>query len=104
MAEINRFGTTSDMIIQEVVENGETLLMAIDAKGLYLTTQDRVGNGLADANRYGCDRFVIADRLENLGFSPVELFEEHKDKIQTVGLDANKKKLNPLKASKRGLS
>ncbi|WP_320044393.1 hypothetical protein [uncultured Desulfobacter sp.] len=42
----NRFGTTSDMIVQEVENNGITQLIAIDSKGLYLTTQDRVNRML----------------------------------------------------------
>jgi hypothetical protein len=33
----NRFGTTSDMIVQEVENDGITQLIAIDSKGLYLT-------------------------------------------------------------------
>lgn len=36
---LNRFGTTSDMVIQSVTENGSTYLLAIDDKGLYLTTR-----------------------------------------------------------------
>ncbi len=103
MESINRFGTTSDMIIQEVQEGDDTFLLAIDAKGLYLTTQDRVDTKIADLNRYGVSRDEFNQRLEKLGFSPVDLFEEHKDKIQVV-TQTNKKMINPLKASKRGLS
>lgn len=103
MEQVNRFGTTSDMIIQEVVEDEATYLLAIDARGLYLTTQDRVDTRLADTNRYAIARDSFNERLEKLGFTPVDLFEEHKGKIQVIG-DTNKKKINPLKASKRGLS
>lgn len=102
MEQINRFGTTSDMIIQEIEEGEATYLLAIDAKGLYFTTPDRVDNKMADLNRYAVDRMSFADRLEKLGFSPVDLFEEHKDKIQVVSQTT--KKINPLKASKRGLA
>ena len=49
----NRYGTTSDMIIQEVENNGVTQLIAIDSDGLYLTSRDRVDRMLADVNRYG---------------------------------------------------
>ena len=34
----NRFGTDADMVIQPVQENGQELLLAIDDKGLYLTS------------------------------------------------------------------
>ena len=34
----NRFGATSDMIIQAVEENDIPHCLAIDEKGLYLTT------------------------------------------------------------------
>ena len=47
-----RFGTTSDMIIQTVEENGVPYCLAIDEKGLYLTTTDRLDKMLADPNRY----------------------------------------------------
>lgn len=102
MERVNRFGTTSDMIIQEVRENETDWLLAIDIKGLYLTTPDRVDTGMADLNRYAVDRVDFWERLEALGFSPEELFEEHKDKIKVVSQTV--KKINPLKASKRGLS
>lgn len=102
MERVNRFGTTSDMIIQEIQEGEATYLLAIDANGLYLTTQDRVDTMLADLNRYAVKRDTFNERLEKLGFSPVDLFEEHKGKIQVVSQST--KKINPLKASKRGIS
>ena len=102
MERINRFGTTQDMIIQEIQEGEESFLLAIDANGLYFTTPDRVDTRLADINRYAVDRTGFYDRLEKLGLSPHGLFEEHKGKIQQV--TQTTKKINPLKASKRGLS
>lgn len=102
MARINRFGTTRDMIIQEIEEDEKSFLVAIDSNGLYFTTQDRIDNGLADTNRYAVDRTNFLDRLEKLGFSPVEMFEANRDKIKLVSTTT--KKINPLKASKRGLS
>lgn len=102
MERINRFGTTKDMIIQEIQEDGVTSLLAIDAGGLYITSQDRVGTKMADVNRYAVDRGIFLDRLEKLGFSPVDLFEQNKGRIQVTAQTA--KKINPLKASKRGLS
>ncbi len=102
MERVNRFGTTGDMIIQEVKDGGDDYLLAIDVRGLYLTTRDRVDTGRADLNRYAVDRAEFWTRLEGLGFSPEALFEEHKDKIKVASQTV--RKINPLKASKRGLS
>lgn len=99
---INRFGTTADMIIQEVELAGEQKLIAIDNKGLYLTEQNRVDKKQADINRYGVDRRTFWDLLEENGFATVELFEENKHRIKTV--TAGKSKMvNPLKAAKRSM-
>lgn len=102
MAGINRFGTTKDMVIQEIEEGDNSFLVVIDSNGLYFTTKDRVDSGLADTNRYAVDRRKFLDRLEKLGFSPLEMFEANSDKIKLV--TTKTKKINPLKASKRGLS
>jgi hypothetical protein len=102
MARINRFGTTQDMIIQTIEEDGESLFVAIDSNGLYFTTQERIDTGLADTNRYAKDRTYVVEKLEKLGFSPLDMFEENRDKIKLV--TTTTKKINPLKASKRGLS
>ncbi len=99
---INRFGTTADMIIQEVELDGETKLMAIDNKGIYLTEQNRVDKKQADINRYGISRHSFWDLLEKNGFDVVELFEENKHLIKTT-TSSKGKMLNPLKASKRGV-
>ncbi|HAS87946.1 MAG TPA: hypothetical protein DCS48_01360 [Desulfovibrio sp.] len=99
---VNRFGTTSDMIIQEVELDGEKKLLAIDSKGLYLTEQNRVDKKKADINRYGVDRRTFWNLLEDHGFATVELFEENKHLIKTA--TAGKSKMvNPLKASKRSM-
>lgn len=102
MAGINRFGTTQDMIIQEIEENGTSLYIAIDSNGLYFTTAERIDSGFADTNRYAADRRDFLTRMEKLGLSPVDMFEENKNKIKLV--TTSSKKLNPLKASKRGMS
>ncbi|WP_147820479.1 hypothetical protein [Salidesulfovibrio onnuriiensis] len=102
MERVNRFGTTSDMVIQEIEHDGVLKLLAIDAKGLYLTTPERVGAIMADVNRYGVDRRQTLELLQSRGLSPAEIFEANKDKIKVVGLQ-ERKKINPLKASKRGL-
>lgn len=102
MESVNRFGTTSDMVIQKVEEDGTSYLLAIDSQGLYLTTDDRVDTRMADTNRYAVDRAVVAKRLEALGLTPEALFEEHKGMIKKATQAS--KKINPLKASKRGLS
>ena len=44
---VNRFGSTSDMVIQGVEENGAQYLLAIDEKGLYLTSQKYLDSSLA---------------------------------------------------------
>ncbi|WP_319779628.1 hypothetical protein [Maridesulfovibrio sp.] len=99
---VNRFGTTSDMVIQEVDLNGEKKLLAIDSKGLYLTEQSRVDKKQADVNRYGVDRQGIWDLLEENGFATVDIFEENKHRIKTVTAGKSKM-INPLKASKRAM-
>ena len=98
---INRFGTTSEMIIQDVEENGVAWLLAIDGKGLYLTTRNRVDTRLADPNRYS-DRRHTAQRLSALGMSPDDLFSQNQHLIK-VESGGGAKKVNPLKASKRGM-
>ncbi|MCG8632625.1 MAG: hypothetical protein MI863_02295 [Desulfobacterales bacterium] len=96
----NRYGTTSDMIIQEIDNNGAAQLLAIDSRGLYLTDKDRVDRMVADVNRYGVAREEVNRRLEDLGMDPLELFNANKHLIKTVSGTA-KAKVNPIKASKR---
>ena len=43
----NRFGTTQEMMIQTVQENGAEAVLAIDSRGLYLTTAQFVGRPIA---------------------------------------------------------
>ena len=97
----NRYGTTSDMIIQEIDNNGAAQLIAIDAKGLYLTTRDRVDRLVADVNRYGVPRDEVNQQLEALGLDPFELFNANKHLIKIATGDSKAKALNPIKASKR---
>ena len=96
----NKFGTTEDMIIQSVEENGIVYQLAVDAAGLYLTTKNRVSSLLADLNRYTRSRKETEARLSALGMNPAELFEQNKHLIRTDSGEAVKK-VNPLKASKR---
>ena len=98
----NRYGTTQDMIIQEVDNNGEIQLLAIDSKGLYLTSRERLGGMVADANRYGVPRDEINRKLKSLGLDPLTLFNANKHLIKTdTGPAKGGKSLNPIKASKR---
>ena len=97
----NRYGTTSDMIVQEVENNGIAQLIAIDSKGLYLTTRGRVDRMLADANRYGVSRQKINQTLEDLGLDPLQLFNANKHLIKIDTGQTKGKALNPIKASKR---
>ena len=96
----NRFGTTSDMIIQDVEENGVPLLLALDAQGLYLTSRTYLDKGRADPNRYTGARHDVRTRLSALGLDPVALLNDNKHLVRT---DTGKaaRKVNPLKASKR---
>jgi len=98
----NRFGTSSDMVIQTVEENGREYSLAIDTKGLYLTTRDRVDTQLADPNRYAGNRESVTARLAALGMDPVTLFSLNQHLIRAAGGDTAKK-VNPLKASKRSM-
>ncbi len=95
----NRFGTSSDMIIQPIEENGTKSLLAIDTKGLYITNERYVGNKQADPNRYSSNRNMVNPRLEAIGLVPADILAENQHLVQTGSGD--KKKLNPMKASKR---
>ncbi len=90
------------MIIQPLEKKPGSPLLAIDSNGLYLTTPDRVGTNMADTNRYAVGRTGLADRLSALGLDPAELLEQNRHRIRVEGGEA-KKKVNPLKASKRGM-
>lgn len=101
--EFNSYGTTQGMVIDEVMINGTSKILAIDSKGLYLTTTDKVGHNLADVNRYGSCREKVNETLENHGYNSTELIKKHKDIVvaQAEYRPPVAKKINPLKASKR---
>ena len=99
---MNRFGTTEDMVIQTVEESGKNFAVAIDGKGLYLNTQDRLNSQLADPNRFASNRATVAERLAALGLDPVQLTSDNQHRIK-VDTGAAAKKVNPLKASKRAM-
>jgi hypothetical protein len=103
MIEQNQYGTTQGMVIEEVDDHGLRRIMAIDDKGLYLTSPERVGRPVADINRYGVDRVEFKLILEALGYNTTEVFEKNRHLIraQEVAV-APTKKINPIKASKRG--
>ncbi len=98
---ISRFGTGNEMVIQSVEENANTYLLAIDQKGLYLTAQKYVDNNLADPNR-NSDRKLMEQRINALGIDYKSFFEENKHRIQELPKE-KAAKVNPLKASKRGM-
>ena len=98
----NGFGTSEDMVIRQIEMAGKLVAIAIDEKGLYITTPDRIGRNLADVNRYGVDRSVFVQEIEEAGLDPVMLFEENKDRIVRTTSGVAKKMVNPIKASKRG--
>ncbi len=97
------FGSSSDMIIQPVVENGTEYLLAIDEKGLYLTTAKYVDSNMADPNRYAGARATVQQRLAALELDAAALHEANKGKIKKLGEGEARKKINPLKASKRAM-
>lgn len=98
----NRFGTTSDMIIQTIEEHGAPYCLAIDEKGLYLTTADRLDKMLADPNRYTGLRQSVPARLTALGLDPASLIAANQHLIKRDSGEPVKK-VNPLKASKRAM-
>ena len=95
-----RFGTSQEMIIQSVEENDSTFLLAIDSAGLYMTTANYVGKSIADRNRYSGVRKEMPQRLAALGLDVDALVAANQHRIQVE--TASTKKVNPLKASKRG--
>ena len=98
----NRFGTTSSMVIQTVMENGQEFCLATDERGLYLTSARYLDKNLAAPHRYSGSRATTKARLLALDLDPVRLAEANAHRIP-VYADEAKKKINPLKASKRGL-
>ena len=58
----NRFGTTSGMVIQTVMENGQEFCLAIDERGLYLTSARYLDKNLADPHRYSGSRATTKRR------------------------------------------
>ena len=81
----NRFGTTSDMIIQTVQEKEGCACLAID-----------------DPNRYAGNRKDVAARLNALSLDADSLLEQNRHRIPKI-TGESKKKVNPLKASKRSM-
>lgn len=100
---INRFGSSSDMVIQTVEENGAAFVLAIDERGLYLTTAGYLDRNLADPHRFAAARADVPGRLTALGLDAPALLEANRHRVNRVGEGEAKKKLNPLKASKRGV-
>ena len=100
---ISRFGSTSEMVIRQVEEDGATYFLAIDEKGLYLTTSRYLDRNIADPYRYAAARADTAGRLAALHLDYTALLEEHRHRVRKVGEGETKKKINPIKASKRGL-
>lgn len=99
----NRFGSMSDMVIQTVEENGHTFCLAIDEKGLYLTTRAYLDRNLADPHRYTSARAEVPARLAALGLNAAALAAAHQHLVKQPGEGEVRKKVNPLKASKRSM-
>ncbi len=97
------FGSSSDMVIEPVAENGSEFLLAIDEKGLYLTTARYVDSNMADPNRYTGARTNMAARLSALGIDVAAVTAANQHRVKKFGEGEIKKKVNPLKASKRAM-
>ena len=82
----NRFGTTQEMMIQTVQENGTEAVLAIDSRGLYLTTAQFVGRPIADRNRYSGVRKEMPQRLAALGLDEDALVAANQHRIQVETL------------------
>ena len=89
------------MIIQTIDELGSAYCLAIDEKGLYLTTANRLDTRLADPNRYTAARLNVPERLKALGLDPAALISANQHLIKKY--TGETKKVNPLKASKRAM-
>lgn len=98
---ITRFGTSQEMLLQAVEENGLALQLAIDSRGLYLTEDKYLGRNVADPNRC-THRVLMEERIKALGIDYKEMFETNKHLIQQMPMEKSKK-VNPLKASKRSM-
>ena len=96
----NRFGTTQEMMIQTVHEGEDEVVLAIDSRSLYLTSAQFVGRPIADRNRYSAARQGAEQRIAALGLDAPGLLAANQHCIQVETVSA--KKVNPLKASKRG--
>lgn len=99
----NRFGSRSEMVIRHVEEKGRTFVLAIDEKGLYLTTEQYLDRNLADPHRYAGQRADVPARLAALGLDAPALLAAHQHLVKKIGEGEPKKKVNPLKASKRSM-
>ncbi len=96
---ITRFGTAKEMVLQEIEENNAALLLAIDQRGLYLTSSKYIDKNIADPNR-SSSRTVMEQRISALGIDYKAMFEENKHLIPKMPKEVVVK-VNPLKASKR---
>ena len=82
---LNRFGSTSDMVIRDVQENGRNYILAIDEKGLYLTTPDYLDKNRADPNRYMSSRAAVPARLAALQLDPAALLSANQHRVRMAG-------------------
>ena len=98
----NNYGTISDMVIEEREIAGEPRVIAIDAKGLYITTPRNVGNGRSDINRFGVPRQEMLEQLAAEGIDVDEMLAANQHRVELLAVGKTEDpKLNPIKASKR---
>ena len=80
----NRFGTTSDMIIQTVQEKKDALASPLMKKRAVPDLAGYVDRPLADPNRYAGNRKDVAARLNALGLDAGSLLEQNQHRIPKI--------------------
>ncbi len=76
------FGTTPEMVIESIEVNGKLKAIAIDSRGIYITTPDRIGTPAADANRSKAERHHDIRELARRGIDTRALYEENRHRIK----------------------
>ena len=83
MKKSNFLGTTRDMVIDCIEVNGRLKAIAIDARGLYITSPDQIGKPATDENRGRAERHHDIRQLARLGIDTRALFEQNRHRIST---------------------
>ena len=73
--------TTHEMIVDCIEVRGILKAIAIDARGLYITTPHRIGRPETDANRSKTERHRDIRQLTRLGIDTRALYEANRHRI-----------------------